>query len=89
MRILVSLVAALNLWFGVRAALNVLGILQTSKYGTPTTVLAALLGLGLGGYGAWLAWMGKDLRHGLLVGLAPWVLGVVVVFISLVVGDPR
>lgn len=89
MRILVFLVAVLNLWFGVRAALNVLGLLQTSKYGTATTAITALLGLGLGGYGAWAAWLGRDLHQGLLVGLAPWVVGVVVVFISLLVGHPR
>lgn len=89
MRIVVSLLAAWNLWFGLRAALNVLGVLQTSKYGLATTVLAALLGLGLGGYGAWLAWEGRDLRQGLVLGLAPWGVGIVIVFISLVLGDPR
>ena len=68
MKLIVWLLVVVNLWFGLRAALNVVGILQTSKYATGTTVVFAVLGLGLGAYGAWLAWTGGSLRTALLAG---------------------
>lgn len=89
MKFLVWLMVVINLWFGARAALNVVGVLQTSKYATGTTAVFAVLGLGLGAWGAFLALTGGSLRQALLVGFAPWALGILVLFFTMILSNPR
>lgn len=89
MKFLVWLMAAINLWFGARAALNVVGILQTSKYATGTTALFAVLCLGLGTWSVYLILTGGSLRQALLVGVAPWAVGIVVLFLTMILSNPR
>jgi hypothetical protein len=81
---LVWLVSACNLWFGGRAFLNAIGILQTSKYSQATTVLFALLFLGLGIAGFYVAIVRDNPRLALLIAVGPWALAMVVLFITMV-----
>lgn len=89
MKILLALISAANLWFGLKAALNLLGLMQDAKYGTATTALVALLGFGLGAWGAYAAWTGAGVPRALVIGAAPWIIGVIAVVLSLLFSDPR
>ena len=87
MKILVWLVSALNLYFGVRAALNAIHVLHDSKYSQTTTVVLAVLFLGLGAAGLYCSIVRDDPKLGLLIALGPWVLGVVFLLITLMTGN--
>ena len=84
MKVLVWLMSAVNLWFGARCFLNAVGVLGTSKYSQGTTVTCAVLFLGLGGAGLYLSLSRPTQGLALLVSLGPWVLALVVMFITLV-----
>ena len=82
-------VSATNLYFGLRCALNAIGVLQTSKYSEGTTVAFAFIFLGLGAAGIYATWVKKDPRTGFIVAFGPWVLAVVILFLSMVTGNPQ
>lgn len=83
MKVLVWLLSALNLYFGLRCVLNAIHVLHTSKYSQTTTVCLAVLFLGLGAAGLYCAIARNDPRLGLLIALGPWVLGVVFLLITM------
>jgi hypothetical protein len=84
MKFFVWIISAVNLYFGLRCALNAVGILQTSKYGQATTVIFAVLFLGLGAAGFYFTIARNDSRLGLLIAFGPWVLAGVILFITMV-----
>lgn len=83
MRTLAVLAAVLNLYLGTRCLLNALHILHTSKYSQASTVVFTMLFLGFGALGLYYALMRHDGRTGLLVGVGPWVLAGVVLFVTM------
>ena len=87
MKYLVWVLSAINLWFGGRSLLNAIGVLQTSKYSQATTWIFALLFLALGVAGFYLAIVRHDVKLGLLVALGPWVLAIVVLFITMLTSN--
>lgn len=89
MRVLTLIVASLNLFLGARALLELLGVLNSSKYATSTTALFAVLALGLGGACLWFAFVARNPRLGLTLAVGPWVIGLLVVFVSLVTSPKR
>jgi hypothetical protein len=82
-KLIVWVISAVNLWLGLRAALNVVGVLQTSKYAQSTTAIFALLFLGLGAAGFYVTVVKNDPRLGLIVSVGPWVLAAVILFVSM------
>ena len=80
MKVVALVIAALNLFLGSRCVLNLVGVLRTSKYATSTTALFAVLFLGFGLATVWFAFW---------LSIGPWVLAILVMFIQLVVGNPR
>jgi hypothetical protein len=84
---LVWLISAANLWFGGRSFLNAIHVLQTSKYSQRTTVIFAVLFLGLGAAGFYLSITRPDSRLGLLVAAGPWVLALVVLFVTMMTSN--
>jgi hypothetical protein len=87
MKIIVWLVSGLNVLFGFRALLNAIGILQTSKYSQATTVIFAILFLVLGAAGFYVTIAKNNAKLGLAVSIGPWLLAVVVLFITMVTSD--
>ena len=75
--ILGGLMAAANLYLGLRFLLNVVGLLHTTKYGPIATAVYALLFLGLGGGGLYAAFWAHQGRLALLLGLGPWLIALV------------
>jgi len=84
---LVWLLSAANLWFGGRSFLNAIHVLQTSKYSQRTTVIFALLFLSLGAAGFYLSIARQNPKLGLLVALGPWVLAIVVLFVTMLTSN--
>jgi hypothetical protein len=84
---LVWLLSAANLWFGGRSFLNAIHVLQTSKYSQRTTVIFAVLFLGLGIAGFYVTLARQNPRLGLLLAAGPWVLAVVVLFITMLTSN--
>ena len=87
MRYLVWLISAVNVYFGLRSSLNAIGVLQTSKYSQATTVIFAILFLGLGAAGFYISIAKNNPKLALLVAFGPWVLALVVLFITMVTSD--
>ena len=87
MTYLVWLLSAANLWFGGRSFLNAIHVLQTSKYSQRTTVIFAVLFLGLGAAGFYLSIARHNPKVGLLVAAGPWVLALVVLFVTMLTSN--
>lgn len=84
MKYIVWLISAVNLYFGLRCLLNAVGILQSSKYSQATTVIFAVLFLGLGAAGFYFSITKQNPKLGLLIAFGPWVLAALVLFITMV-----
>lgn len=87
MKYLVWLLSAINLWFGGRAFLNAIHVLQTSKYSQATTVIFAVLFLSLGAAGFYVSIARHNPKLGLLIAAGPWALAIVVLFITMVTSN--
>ena len=83
MKPVVWLISALNLYIGLRCFLNAVHVLHTSKYSQTATTIFAVLFLGMGAAGFYVSLAGKDLKLGLLIGLGPWVLALLVVLVTM------
>jgi len=84
MKYIVWLISAVNVYLGLRCFLNAIHVLHTSKYSQTTTVIFAVLFLGLGAAGFYCSIARNDSKLGLLIAFGPWVLAFVVLFISMV-----
>ncbi len=89
MKYLVWLISSVNVYFGLRCFLNAIHVLQTSKYSQGTTVLFAILFLGLGAAGFFFTLARNDPKLGLLIAFGPWVLAVVILFIAMITGKQQ
>ncbi|MCB9313425.1 MAG: hypothetical protein H6568_11740 [Lewinellaceae bacterium] len=86
MKILIWLFSILNLGLGTRNMLNVVGVLQTSKYAPQTTLVFGLLFLAMGGGALYLMLAKAQIRPALWISIGPWVLGLAAMVIQLMVG---
>lgn len=83
MKYCVWLISIINLYFGLRCFLNAIHVLHTSKYSQGTTVTFAVLFLTLGAAGLYCSIARGDQKLGLLIGFGPWLLALLVLFISM------
>jgi len=84
MKLLAWLISLVNVYLGMRCLLNAVHVLHTSKYSQTTTVIFAVLFLGLGAAGVYFLLARNDPKHAVLISLGPWVLALVVLFITMV-----
>ena len=77
------LISAVNVYFGLRCFLNAIGVLQTSKYSQTSTVIFAILFLGLGVAGFYVSIYHGKSGLSLLISFGPWVLAFVILFVSM------
>lgn len=87
MKFLVWLICAVNVYLGLRCFLNAIHVLHTSKYSQTTTVIFAILFLGLGAAGFYFSIFKSDLKLALLIAFGPWVLALVVLFLQMILGN--
>lgn len=89
MKIVALLISALNLFLGTRCLLNVVGVLQTSKYAPSTTAIFMVLYLGYAAASLWFAFWGGNPRLALWLAVGPWALALVVLFFQMILGSQR
>lgn len=85
MRVLAWIVTGLNLWFALSTLFNAID--RNSKYSLGMTWFVGLLFLGLGAYGVYALLHQVPAKHALWIGVAPWLLLVVVMFLQLALGN--
>jgi len=86
MKFLVWLICAVNVYLGLRCFLNAIHVLHTSKYSQTTTVIFAVLFLGLGVAGFYFSIVKAEMKLALWIAFGPWALALVVLFISMITG---
>ena len=89
MRILVWLISAVNVYFGLRCFLNAIHVLHTSKYAQSTTVIFAIIFLGLGAAGFYLTIARSEPKLALLICFGPWLLAAVVLFCTMILSSQQ
>jgi hypothetical protein len=87
MKYLVIIISLLNLYMGIRFFLNVIKVLQTSKYSKRSTILFAILFLALGAGGIYYTFLAPNYPIALLVGAGPWAIGLFILLINLISED--
>lgn len=80
---------SLDAYLGARFLLNVLQILQTSKYSKTATFIYAFLFLGLAIWGFYVLFVKENIKLGLWISIAPWGLILLFMFMSLIFGTYR
>lgn len=85
MRVLAWIMTGLNLLFALNTLFNAIN--RNSKYSLGMTWFAGLLFLGLGAYGVYALLHHVPAKNALLIGLAPWVLTIVVMVLQLSFGN--
>lgn len=81
------IIAAINIYLGLRAFLNVVHVLHTSKYSPTATTIFAILFLGMGIGGFYFSILKSDYKIALLLGIGPWVLALIFLLFNMITGD--
>lgn len=79
----VWLISTLNVYIGLRCFLNAIHVLHTTKYSQTATAIFAVLFLGMGAAGFYFALVRHDTRLGLLVGVGPWVVALLILLVTM------
>ena len=79
----------IDLIIGVRFLLNVLHVLQTSKYSKAATFLYAIIFLSLAIVGLYALFISKKLNLSLWISIAPWAIIITLLFLNLILGDTK
>lgn len=87
LKILSALLLSADAIIGIRFFLNVIGVLDTTKYSMKATALYAIIFTGLAAAGFYFLFIHPDIRKALLISIAPWVLMIAVAAISMITGD--
>ena len=87
MKFIVWLISAINVYLGLRGLLNVIGVLQTSKYSQTATVVFTILFLGMGIAGFYFSLFKGNQKIGFLIGFGPWILALVFLLFNMLTSD--
>ena len=86
-QILIVLIAAVNLYIGGRFFLNVIHVLQTSKYSKNATVVFAILFLCMGLLGLYFSFIKPDYSIALMIAIGPWAIALILLLLNMLMGD--
>ena len=86
-KIILGLLCFMNIYIGFRFFLNVIQVLQTSKYSEAATLVFAILFLGIGILGIYFLFIKSDVKLALWFTFAPWALALVFLFLNMILGD--
>ncbi|MEP7371779.1 MAG: hypothetical protein ABI675_00235 [Chitinophagaceae bacterium] len=86
-KILTGLIAFINSYIGLRFFLNVIHVLQTSKYSKTATAIFAILFLSMGLVGLYFSFIKSDNKMAFWIGIGPWALALVVLLFNMLTGD--
>ena len=77
----------IDAYIGIRFLLNVLKILQTSKYSQAATLLYAIVFIGLAIAGLYVLFGKNNLKLSLWISVAPWFIILIFLFLNMIFGD--
>ena len=89
LKIIAGVVLVADAVIGFRFLLNVIRVLDTTRYSMTATAFYAVLFLGLAAMGFYFLFIQPDTKKALLISIGPWIGMLAVSFISLVTGDYR
>lgn len=89
MKFLAWILIIVNAWFGVRAFLNAIHVLQTSKYSQTATVVFALLFISMTAAGIYFLLVKQDTRLAMWIGTGPWALALLFLLFNMFTQDYR
>ena len=87
MKYLVWIISSINVWFGANCLLNVLHILQNSKYSQGSTKFFAVVFLLMAAGGFYFSTVKVNLKLGLLIALGPWILSLAFLLVTMMTSD--
>ncbi|HLK31035.1 MAG TPA: hypothetical protein VKT28_20825 [Puia sp.] len=86
MKIIIWIIAAINIYFGGWSFLNVINVLQTSKYSQGATTFFAVIFLAMGVASIYFLMKGNN-KLALLIGVGPWLLSLLFLVANLIFSD--
>ena len=87
MKTLIWILALLNLYLGARSFLNVIHVLDDSKYAQGTTAVFAILFLGMGLAGLYLLLVKHSPKQALAIQVGPWIIALVILLFVMLTSD--
>jgi len=86
-KILIGLISAVNLYIGLRFFLNVIHVLDTSKYSKTATAIYAIIFLTMGVLALYFSFIRSDNKIALWIGIGPWIIILVFLLITMLTSD--
>ncbi|MBC6993693.1 hypothetical protein QWY85_17110 [Neolewinella lacunae] len=83
MNFIIWILSAINIYFGMKNFLNVINVLQDTKYSQSSTAVFAVLFLGMGIGGLYLFHIQHNSKLALWLELGPWVLALLVLLFTM------
>ena len=87
MKYFVWIISSINVYLGFINFLNVIHVLQSSKYSKTATVVFAILFLGMGIIGFYISIVQHNYKLALLIGFGPWVLALLFLLFNMLTSD--
>ncbi|NOT37450.1 MAG: hypothetical protein HOP11_08740 [Saprospiraceae bacterium] len=87
MKYIIWIISIINVYLGIKAFLNVIHVLEDSKYSPGATAVFAILFLGLGVMGFYFSLIKMNYKLGLIISVGPWILGLIFLFIIMITSD--
>lgn len=86
-KILSGIISLVNGYIGLRFFLNVIHVLNTSKYSKTATAIYAVLFLAMGALGLYFSFVKGENKMALWIGIGPWLIILVFLLINMLTGD--
>lgn len=86
-KILIGLVSLINAYIGLRFFLNVIHVLNTTKYSKTATAIYAILFLAMGVLGLYFCFFKSENKIALWIGIGPWLIVLVFLLFNMLTGD--
>ena len=87
MKYFIWIISLINIYLGLRNFLNVIHVLNSSKYSKTSTAVFAVLFLGMGIAGLYIYLAKNNPKLALLIGIGPWVLALLFLLFNMLTED--
>jgi hypothetical protein len=87
MKYIVWLLSSINIYFGATCLLNVLHILNDSKYSQGATVVFAIVFLCMGVGGFYYSIHNHQYKIAMLISIGPWIISLLFLLINMLFGN--
>jgi hypothetical protein len=87
MKFVIWILSAINIYLGIINFLNVIHVLQDSKYSQSATTVFAILFLGMGIAGLYFSLAKNNYKLALIVEAGPWIIALLFLVFNMITGD--